>query len=121
MRQIPDQMVAATLFASGLVVVGAQILEAPQGVPGPQQVLPLMLGVTLILATWLRALRLPAALVSAVAAGLQTLLAWVARGAPSPMDVALALVLGVLAWQLWREARREARWNGMVPLRPEAW
>jgi len=121
MRQIHDQMVPAALLASGLVIVGAQVLDAPQGMPGPQQALPLMLGMALVAAPWLRVLRLPAALVSAVAACLQVLLAWLSRATPSPVDMVLGLVLGLTAWHLWQEARREARWNGMVPLRPEAW
>lgn len=115
MRVLTDQMVSVSMLASGLVILHAQA-TAPALAPG-QQVLPLMLGAALLLAPWVRALRWPAVAAGAIASGLQAMLSIQSPGGLSGADAAVALALGLAAVQMLREAR----WNGMVPLRPEAW
>jgi len=112
----------ALMLAVGLAtLLAAGTDAAPTTALQHRQAMLLLLGATLALAPWIAPVRL-----AAVASGLLTkgafLLVAVAGGAWPPAAWAELLQLAALAVAaalLLAEARREAQWNGVLPLRQE--
>lgn len=122
----PFRLPLQTLALAGTgLTVAAQAFHASQAHVALQLVL-LQFGVAgLLLAAPLRpGWQVPALLVGAVMQAV-TFASWLFEGAGTPLLPLVAgleaVVLGLVAGIVIQDARREARWNGVVPLRPEAW
>lgn len=127
MQDFPLRFAVSLLFATGLATLAALVAADNAGATlalQHRQVLLALAGGALLLAAWWPVLRLPA--LSAVLLAKLTLLALAlldpadaltsfAFGAESLQVLALAAAGAILL----REARREARWNGALPLRQE--
>jgi hypothetical protein len=122
MHELPRRFALALLLLTGLSLVLAPAAGETLAMQYRATLLAL-LGAALALAPWLAALRLPA-----VAAALLAQLSWLLlalKALPAGADLPVVEFLQVLALLaagtiLVREARREARWNGLRPLRQES-
>ena len=127
MQDFPLRFAVSLLFATGLATLAG--LAAAEGAGATlalqhRQVLLALAGGALLLAAWWPVLRWPA-----LAAGLLAKIALLGLAVLDPADALtpwalVAETLQVLALAaagaiLLREARREARWNGALPLRQE--
>jgi hypothetical protein len=121
------RLAIAVLLLSGLL--GASPLSvgaASAGIEVQHRDIMLgLLGATLVLSVFVPWLRLPAigASVLSKLAFIAVALATAWGGEPVPaqfwLEVLLTITLLAAGVVLWREARQEARWHGMLPFRPE--
>lgn len=124
MTQVRLPLLSLALVSTGLTVAvqASLALQAPV----PLQLVLLQYGVAalLLIAPLRPGLQLPALLVGAAAQAL-AVASWLLEGTGGyllPWAACVqAVILAVAAGIVIHDARREARWNGMVPLRPEAW
>jgi hypothetical protein len=125
MYETLHRLALAALFLVGLATLAALDQAAGTSVADQhRQVMLAMLAASLLLAPWIPALRQPA-----IAAGLAAKLAllavsWGLAGADglraSEGEALQLLVLAAAGVVLLLEARRQARWDGVLPLRQES-
>ena len=122
MPAIAHRLVIAIAFACGMAML-LQALLAPGETAGMRQLLFIhaVVGGLLAASVFVPGLRIPGAVAGAVLQG-SALPAWGlgVAGAVFPWaDLLQAVLLGLAAAAWLAEARREARWDAVLPLRQE--